>query len=1517
MNQIEMSIKRCKTVLGLDLGTNSIGWAIVQKGEKEDQNKILGMGSRIVPMDSDLIKGFEEGNSITKSAERRRARGARRNRFRYKLRRNRLITVLKNLNWLSADFQPGFAIPVSDTSAKELESLFDGEKVPADWVNYYLRKKGLTEELTGSELSRVLLQFNNRRGFKSNRKSGDIELPPEFTQEEKFPKYEKTVEEVRIQSIEPLIEDGKQKFIRKKPVFELKLQDGRKGEIIRSDIPDWENEEMELEITVKTVKSGNQSILFSEADKSDWQRRKEAFDKKLEEANKYPGSFLLEELIRDRNYKVRGRVIERRRLREELQSILNKQEQFHPELLSMDLRKTVSKRLYEHNKQKQNEIHNQSLSDTLLDDIIFFQRPLKTKKATINKCRFETINIPDADSWELKPVGVNSSPVSAPLYQEFRIWQTIHNLRIIETNRKTKNNDGKEITEPNFDVTDELFPAGKEQTEFKESLFELFDSAETVKQKDVLKVLGLSQKEFRWNYPINDDKFTLKGNETKHHFRKVFKKHNFNGDHLLNEAEKLHFLWHLVYSLENPVELNNALKRHFELPHKVAIHLSLANPFKSNYGAFSTRAVKKLISVMRIGKHWSYKFIPTPIKKRVQDLITAEVNPDLPIDLRERLKKLDDEGKFQGLPLHLASYVVYGRHSEVADDTKLQDFPMDDPERLEKIQKEVESLIVDQQELRNPIVTQMVNETIRLVGDAWNEYGRPDRIHLELSREMQKNAKEREKMTEGMSSNRNDRERARGLLREMRKGNPNSKKDIDKLLLWEELAPPHKKEELRNLRWKKLGEPTKAEIEKYRLWFEQGFRSPYSGNFISFEDLFGPHAKCDVDHVIPRRRFFDDSFANKVVVELELNREKDKRTAYEYILNGSAKNKLMSRKEFEDFVNSTFSGKKRELLLSEDIPKKFTERQLVDTRYIGRMLNSRLSRVASDPTDPIIVSSGRITNELKESWGLHEVMKEVIRWRFQRMEIITGKDWDYGKNEGDHLKLKGYSKRFDHRHHALDALAVACTTRSHIQYLNNLNKTFKDDEERMRYSLLLAKDKRGNLKARKFAKPWPKFTEEAKTAMGNIVVSHKNRNRILNKGVNWYRKFVEKDGQWVKEKKKQTKGKLWSARQPLSAGTNRGIVQIKEKKEVSLKEALKNVDFVSGKKIRKQLQGALKKHDGKQIKALKWLEEHPVIGYDGRPQKQFWIVPKEKQNWPVQEACWFLDSIVDPEVKTLVQERWEKCNRSEHLYRLSLELEPLKNGSVVSEVEIETYPLKSVNRVDLLHNSQSPWSEKKLSKITDRNLSKQLIEHLKTFEVDEKKGSAIAFSSEGIEAFSKKWGKPIKSVRIYEDIGNKYPLNGTYVETAKGTNLYFAVYEHMKSAKRKYKTISLMVAMNRKMQDFNPAPEEPDHRLVQTLSPNDTVYAPAEDEDVKLLDFTNIGSLKGGFYKFISSSDYTPYFLPIPIADVIEKKVEFETMNKSERTVEIDGSKGRMIKEIFVKVNVDRIGNIQYVPELS
>ncbi len=59
-----------KNVLGLDLGTNSIGWALVEQDFGNKQGQILGMGSRIIPMTQDIKDEFGKGNSISQTADR-------------------------------------------------------------------------------------------------------------------------------------------------------------------------------------------------------------------------------------------------------------------------------------------------------------------------------------------------------------------------------------------------------------------------------------------------------------------------------------------------------------------------------------------------------------------------------------------------------------------------------------------------------------------------------------------------------------------------------------------------------------------------------------------------------------------------------------------------------------------------------------------------------------------------------------------------------------------------------------------------------------------------------------------------------------------------------------------------------------------------------------------------------------------------------------------------------------------------------------------------------------------------------------------------------------------------------------------------------------------------------------------------------------------------------------------------------------------------------------------------------
>ena len=195
---------KTKNILGLDLGTNSIGWAVV--AESENQKRISAAGSRIIPMDAAVLGDFESGNSVSQTATRTNARGIRRLNERHALRRERLNRVLSilgflpehyatklnrygqlhkgaepKLPWIAKDersiflFQSAFYEMVKDFAQTHPELLAEGKKIPYDWTIYYLRKKALAQPISGQELAWVLHQFNQKRGYYQARGEEDEE----------------------------------------------------------------------------------------------------------------------------------------------------------------------------------------------------------------------------------------------------------------------------------------------------------------------------------------------------------------------------------------------------------------------------------------------------------------------------------------------------------------------------------------------------------------------------------------------------------------------------------------------------------------------------------------------------------------------------------------------------------------------------------------------------------------------------------------------------------------------------------------------------------------------------------------------------------------------------------------------------------------------------------------------------------------------------------------------------------------------------------------------------------------------------------------------------------------------------------------------------------------------------------------------------------------------------------------------------------------------------------------------
>src|SRR5581483_1349166 len=132
------------TVLGLDIGSNSIGWALIDETNK----KIVGAGVRVFP---EGVDRDQKGGEISKNETRRIARGMRRQIARRARRKRKLREALTLAGLLPGD----------GATQRELDSANP----------YDLRRRALDERLQPFEIGRILVHLNQRRGFLSNRKA--------------------------------------------------------------------------------------------------------------------------------------------------------------------------------------------------------------------------------------------------------------------------------------------------------------------------------------------------------------------------------------------------------------------------------------------------------------------------------------------------------------------------------------------------------------------------------------------------------------------------------------------------------------------------------------------------------------------------------------------------------------------------------------------------------------------------------------------------------------------------------------------------------------------------------------------------------------------------------------------------------------------------------------------------------------------------------------------------------------------------------------------------------------------------------------------------------------------------------------------------------------------------------------------------------------------------------------------------------------------------------------------------
>ena len=1559
-----------KKILGLDLGTNSIGWAVVSADEIARDNNtkylkpvgICSAGSRIIPMSADILSDFDKGNSISQTAERTRLRMVRRIHERSILRRERMLRALNimgflpeyfadqidsfgkfindsesKLAWVKREngesvflFLDSFKEMLEDFSIHQPQLIANGKKVPYDWTIYYLRKKALTQRISKEELAWILLQFNQKRGYYQLR--GEEE-------------EEKSNESIEIISAKILTVERKEKDRKyEKFWYEMSLDNGMLYRApFYNDVSNWQGESKDFVLKTTVLKDGSTKNELSflptmdEIERMDAQRKAKMYakiklrtEKDIEKSKETVGCFIYDTLLKDPNIKIIGkfiRTIERKFYKEELIRILKAQQEFIPELKDSGLYDKCIEALYPSNEAHRNNIAKPDFVNLFVNDILFYQRPLKSKKSLIDNCPYEFRKDKDGNLYPIKCIAKSN-----PLFQEFRLWQFVQNLRIYQREKIVNDgqldlfnntSNGKLLTD--VDITSELLRTEDDYVK----LFEWLNNRSSIKQDTLLnsyfkikKEKGKDKYPYRWNY-VEDKEYPC--NETRAAMINGFEKCGISKDLLTPDFEMA--LWHILYSVEDKIEIGKALKTFASknnLGDNFAEIFCKMKPYRKEYGSYSEKAIRKLLPLIRIGKYWNIESIDSKTLDRINKIVTGEYDETIRNRVREKAIKLTEIEHFKGLPIWLACYIIYDRHSEAKEIEKWEN-----PEDIDRYLKNFK-----QHSLHNPIVEQVITETLRTVRDIWKKEGNIDEIHVELGREMKNPADKRRRMTERILQNENTNLRIKAMLMEflnpelgIENVRPYSPSQQEILKIYEENALDNLTKEDKEYEFvskiSKTAQPSKSDVIRYKCWLEQKYRSPYTGIMIPLSKLFTP--AYEIEHIIPQSRYFDDSLSNKVICESEVNKIKDRQLGYEFIKNCAGQIvplsqggtvEILSLDKYEKLVKDFYAGNriKMKKLLMEDIPDDFIERQMNDSRYISKLIKGILSNIVREKLEDgeyeqeavsknLISCNGNITDRLKKDWGMNDVWNHIILPRFQRLNELTGtKNFTTLNREGHEIPemplvlQRGFNKkRIDHRHHAMDAIVIACTTRDHVNLLNNEaahskhNKNRQQLQNKLRHFITLTIDGKERRFAQYFLKPWDTFTTDAWQVLQNIIVSFKQNLRVINKTTNSYLHYDESG---KKKYVKQTHGDSWAIRKSMHKDTVFGEVNLRKIKTVSLNDALKKPEAIVNKDFKKKVKELLfEGQDAKFIK--KYVEENKDI--------------------------------------------WTDINTSKIEVYYFTKDEKKRNG----EPKERYFATRKA-----LDNS---FDQKKIKEsVTDTGIQKILLAHLET------KGNnpEQAFSPEGIDEMNRnivtlnggKFHQPILKVRVYEKadkfaVGLSGNKGKKFVEAAKGTNLFFAILcsENINKETgetevvRSYLTIPLTIMIDcqkkygtRWKNDIEIYLKEkelinPEDRLLFILSPNDLVYLPTKEnmqEETMIIDNSRI-------YKFIDPGMNTGNFIPYSAAKTIfsckftdQKKIGIGIPIQDEFGLGSQASKspraitGEMIKETCIPIKVDRLGNI-------
>lgn len=1182
-------------VLGLDLGTNSIGWGIIEFDTSDINNsKILHSGVRVFP---EGVAKNSSGKEISKNQVRREKRQVRRVYY----RRKQAIESLM-LELIRKECFPNITkidgLSNLESSLEHIISYYNLESLD------YLKKKFRADYIINSDyLSIFITKIIQHYGLIAKQRSKDNPVFKAISQLKEF--FGLNPYELRYIALN-----------NQRPLSKFEL-----GRIFYHFVQ----------------RKGFQSSAKNQKET----KKEEGFYSQLDDLTKevnasgfnYYGEYFY--YLQKNGEKVRKRPTIRKELIREFNKIWKSQKK-NSDFASFLTGEVIDPYEDEKIKSELRTKNKDTWYDRICDKIIYYQRPLKSQKYLVGLCSLERYAVTKEINGKpfLFYIGKTRCPISALAYEEYRMLCEINNIKVLFDGIERKLTEEERAYLIDLYNTKEKFslskfaknklPAGSIITGVaeKESLpkikaFEILKSSfglrwpdDEKKQKKIWWELyfGLveakektvdeeenseDKKKPKWSLAAANEKnkwglqdnslriieeaFPFKGdtniigNPTTAQLRELFgtawedmpyrrtieyeKKKNKNGELVYDQRKKdendktiyREDVWHDIYYHDKKEWLSSQGKHKWNLNDEQLEKLNKIR-LKQGYASLSLNAIEKILVYLRKGyrrdkavflanlqnvfkrhlKKINMSWDDFNSKEEIDKAILNILNVEIPREYSRNsvLNKLVTN-YYKGSPQIITSIEIIKKISPDFDklDKEQQEFVMKEIYTIKTIWKEnpsdfkkgdyyyktrkqedaIKSYLkakydfLDQEDLNklyhpsqidsypkserlgspripglnNPVVIQALYELRHLVNELVDRKmidPYKDKVRIEMSREL------------------NDRSK-RTAYKEWQKRR-------------RELKEKHRKE-LKEAFAKEYGgeaenyNPNDYDLLKYFLWKELDSANsgccPYTGEKICFSKLYGDKATMDIEHIIPYSLSCDDSLENLTISDKYFNREikknlipaqlpnhKDILQRVEkwkkiYLAIGyklkSLKSEIKRAQNYDVKENKKFGyelsimdyeyyrNKYDKFVRSiNKIDDKFKNRQLPDTGYINRLAVQYLKSVFYDRENEnkvkVFSVSAKAVEQFRKIW---------------KLQIEDGK-----------------KDRSEHYHHAKDAIIAACLEKGIYDKMARFILQYGENWFKFDF----------NSKP-KFKPPWGKFIFDVNSTVNNIIVSHKQDNKLI------------------------------------------------------------------------------------------------------------------------------------------------------------------------------------------------------------------------------------------------------------------------------------------------------------------------------------------------------------------------------------------------------------------------------------